>query len=150
MTGVQTCALSIFTPRQAADRLYDRIARASEAGDTGQVRFFGPMALQAYAGTPMDIDARLHIGMIDMAMGNLDAAAAQADSIVRSSRTHLFGSLLKAEVAERRGNAAAAKPAWQTFLSNYDAERAKNLPEYEQHATVLADAKTTAQRATGR
>ena len=143
-----TTDISGLTPRQAADRLYDRIARASEANDSAQVQFFGPMALQAYANVaPLDIDARLHVGMIDIALGNLAGAAAQADSIVRSSRTHLFGPLLKARVAELRGNSGAARTAYQAFLANYDAERRKNLPEYEQHANVLADTRTAAQRA---
>jgi hypothetical protein len=142
-----TTDISGLTARQAADRLYDRIARASEANDSAQVQFFGPMALQAYANVaPLDIDARLHVGMIDIALGNLDAAAAQADSIVRTSRTHLFGPLLKARVAELRGNSGAARAAYQAFLANYDAERRKNLPEYEQHASVLADTRTAAQR----
>lgn len=146
-----TTDISGLTPRQAADRLYDRIARGSEANDSAQVRFFGPMALQAYANVaPLDIDARLHVGMIEIALGNLDAAAAQADSIARASRTHLFGPLLKARVAELRGNNGAARTAYQAFLTNYDAERRKNLPEYEQHASVLADTRTAAQRAVRR
>ena len=140
--------ISSLTPRQAADRLYDRIARASEANDTAQVQFFGPMALQAYANAaPLDIDARLHVGMIDLALGNLDGAQAQADSIARASRTHLFGPLLKARVAEQRGNNGALRQAYQAYLAGYDAERRKNLPEYEQHASVLADTKTAAERA---
>jgi hypothetical protein len=146
-----TTDLSQMTPRQAADRLYDRVARASEAGDTAQVQFFGPMTIQAYQGvTPVDADVRLHIGMTQLALGNLDGAAAEADSLVRDSRTHLFGPYLKAHIAQARRNAAAEKAAWQTFLANFDAERAKNLPEYEQHATALTGAKATAQQVTGR
>jgi hypothetical protein len=150
-TGRPAPDISSLTPRQAADRLYDRIARASEANDSGQVQFFGPMALQAYAAaTPLDIDARLHIGMIDIALGNLEGAAAEADTIVRASRTHLFGPLLKARVEQLKGNTTALQLAYRTFLANYDAERRKNLPEYEQHAAILSDLKTTAEQARGR
>ena len=140
--------ISNMTPREAADRLYDRIARASEAGDSGQVSFFGPMALQAYDRVqPTDADVRLHVGMIQLALNNTAAATAQADSIQRQAGTHLFGPLLKARAAEAAGNTAAARAAWRTFTANYDAERRKNLPEYDQHATMLNDARTAAQRA---
>jgi hypothetical protein len=150
-TGRPAPDISSLTPRQAADRLYERIARASEAGDSGQVQFFGPMALQAYAAAaPLDIDAHLHLGMIDVALGNLEGASAEADTIVRQSHTHLFGPLLKARVAQARNNAAQLQQAYRAFLANYDAERRKNLPEYEQHAGLLADLKTTAESARGR
>lgn len=146
-----TTDLSSLTPRQSADRLYDRVARASEAGDSQQVQFFGPMAIQAYAAVaPLDVDAHLHIGMIDIALGNLPGATAEADTIVRASRTHLFGPLLKARVAQLNGNAAALQAAYRTFLANYDAERRKSLPEYEQHANILSELKTTAESARGR
>ena len=142
-----TTDISSLSPRQSADRLYDRTVRANEANDSAQVQFFGPMTLQAYAAvSPLDADARLHIGMVDIALGNVDAAGAQADSIARSSRTHLFGPLLKARVAEQKGNTAALRQAYQSFLANYDAERRKNLPEYEQHQTILSELKTTAER----
>jgi len=141
-----TTDLSSMTPREAADRLFDRIARASEAGDSGQVAFFAPMAIQAYAAVnPLDIDARLHIGMIELASGNAVGASAQADTIQRQSRTHLFGSLLKARAAEAMNNAAVRRQAYQAFLANWTAERAKNLPEYSQHETVLNETRTAAQ-----
>lgn len=140
--------ISQMTPREAADRLYERIARAAEAGDTGQVQFFAPMALQAYGNvTPLDADARLHIGLIDLATGNGAAATAQGDTIVRQSPTHLFGPMLRARAAEARGNRAAAKDAYRAFLANYDAERRKNLPEYGQHEALLTETRTAAQRA---
>jgi hypothetical protein len=150
-TAPATTDISSLTPRQSADRLYDRVARASEANDSQQVQFFGPMAIQAYAAvTPLDVDAHLHIGMIDIALGNVDGAAAEADTIVRASRTHLFGPLLKARVAQIKGNTAALQQAYRAFLANYDTERRKNLPEYEQHTTILTELKTTAESARGR
>lgn len=146
-----TTGLSQMTPREQADRLYDRVARASESGDSQQVRFFGPMALQAYTmlgGTP-DADARLHIGLIQLALDDPAGAAAQADTILRGSRTHLYGFLLKARAGDVQGNAPAARQAYQSFVSNYDAERAKSLPEYGQHAAMLDQTRTEAQRILG-
>ena len=132
--------ISNMTPREAADRLYDRIARASSAGDSGQVTFFGPMAIQAYSQvTPLDADARLHIGLIQLALGNTSAAAAEADSITRESATHLFGPLLRLRVAEATGDNAAARRATQQFQANYDAERRKGLAEYNDHRSLLEE-----------
>lgn len=132
--------ISNMTPREAADRLYDRIARASSAGDSGQVTFFGPMAIQAYSQvTPLDADARLHIGLIQLALGNTAAAAAEADSITRASSTHLFGPLLRLRVAEATGDAAGARRATQQFQASYDAERRKGLAEYNDHRSLLEE-----------
>ena len=140
--------ISNMSPREAADRLYDRIARASEAGDSGQVSFFGPMALQAYARvTPRDPDARLHIGLIELALRNPAGAAAQADSIGRESGDHLFGPMLRARAAEAAGNSAAARQAYRQLVAAYDRERAKNLPEYDQHNTMLTETLAAARRA---
>lgn len=146
--GQATTDLSQMTPREQADRLFDRVMRASEAGDTAQVQFFGPMTLQAYAnlGT-LDTDARLHVGLVQIALANPAAATAQADTIQRGSRTHLFGWLLEARAAEAQGNTAATRAAFRGLLDNYTAERAKNLPEYEQHGTVLSQTRDDAQRA---
>ncbi|MBI4542134.1 MAG: zinc ribbon domain-containing protein [Gemmatimonadetes bacterium] len=150
LSGPATTDLSQLSPREAADRLYDRVARATEAGDTAQVRFFGPMALQAYdaIGT-LDPDARLHLGLIHLATGDTEAAAAQADTIQRLLRPHLFGPVLRARAAEARGDAAAARRAYQDFLANYDAERAANRAEYEQHAQILDETQRAAQRLLG-
>lgn len=145
-----TTDISNMTPREAADRLYDRVARASEAGDTAQVAFFAPMTVQAYGNvSPLDIDARLHIGLVQVEIREFAASLAQADTIVRESRTHLFGPLLRARVAQRRADQAAARTAWRAFLQNYDTELAKNLPEYQQHGTMLSQARTEAQGAAG-
>ena len=146
-----TTDLSRMTPREAADRLWNRVMTAQSQGDTAQVNFFAPMTIQAYAQvTPIDADARLHIGMINLVMNEPDKARAQADSITRSAPTHLFGPLLKAEAATKAGRTADAKAAWRTFLANYDAEMRKNLDEYQQHQAMLTEARTTAQQAGGR
>lgn len=143
--------ISNMTPREAADRLYNRIARARESGDTAQVNFFAPMAINAYSNvTPKDADARLHIGLIEIGIGNAAAALAQADSITRFGATHLFGPLLKARAAEATDDRATMREAYRAFLGNYDAEMRKSLPEYEQHRAELTAARTAAQAAAGR
>jgi hypothetical protein len=145
-----TTDLTQMTPRQAADRLFDRVARASEGGDSQQVSFFGPMTLQAYADLPeLDPDARLHIGLVHLALNQPASARAQADTIAQVSRTHLFASLLRARAAEAEGNTTGARAAFREYLANYPAERAKNLPEYSDHATMLLQTRDDAERAAG-
>lgn len=143
--------LAQMSPREAADRLFDHVARAESNGDTAQVAQFAPMALQAYAtlGADLDPDARLHIGLIHLAVRNAASATAQADTILRGSRTHLYGLLLKVRAAEVSGDAAGTRRALRAFAAAYQAERAKSLPEYDMHNQLLLDTKTQAERGAG-
>jgi len=146
-----TTDISQMSPREAADRLFNRVMTASETGDSQQVQFFGPMTIQAYANAqPLDSDARLHIGMIQLILGDPAGAKAEADSIAQSSRTHLFAFILRARAAEAQGNAAAERQAYTQMLDNWDAERAKNLEEYGQHEAVLTQARDAARQLLGR
>lgn len=137
-----------LSPREAADRLFDRVMRAHSGGDTAQVSFFGPMTIQAYASVaPLDADARLHIGLVGLAIGQPDVALAQADTILRENRTHLFGLALRARGLFATSGAAAARRAFQAYADAFADERAKNLPEYAQHETYLLDVKGAADAA---
>jgi hypothetical protein len=143
-----TIDLSTLTPRQQADMLFNKIMTLHEAGKTDSVGFFAPMALGAYAnlGANLDPDARLHLGLIELAIGQSAAAAAQGDTIIHGARTHLFGWLLKGQAALQAGDSAAARRALRTYLQNYQSERAKNLAEYGEHTTMLQEARDEAER----
>lgn len=142
--------ISNMTPRERADRLFNRVMAASEQGDSGQVAFFGNMALQAYdllGG--YDADARYHVGMMHLALRNVAAARAQADSITRTAKGHLLASHLRAEVARRANDAGARNRAWRELLANYDTEMASGKPEYGDHRTALENAREEARKAVG-
>jgi hypothetical protein len=143
-----TTDLSTMSPREQADRLFNRIMILHEAGKTDSVAFFAPMALQAYAnlGSDLDADARLHLGLVELATGQADAASAQGDTIIRGARTHLFGWLLKGQAALEAGDSASARRAFRTFLQSYQSERAKNLPEYAEHTGMLQETRDQAER----
>jgi hypothetical protein len=143
-----TTDLSQMSPEEQASRLFDRVMRAEDAGDTAQVTFFGPMAIQAYQmlGANLDADMRLHVGLLDLAVHDPAGAAAQADTILQGSRTHLYGLLLRARIAQATGDAAAERRALQAFAAAYDAERAKNLPEYAEHDQLLIETREQAAR----
>jgi hypothetical protein len=146
-----TTDLSQMPPSEQASRLFDRVMRAEEGGDTAQVSFFAPMAVQAYQmlGANLGPDERLHVGLLDLAVRDPAGATAQADTILRTNRTHLYGLLLRARVAQATGNAAAERSAMQAFAAAYDAERAKNLPEYAEHNQLLLETRDQATRGAG-
>jgi predicted Zn-dependent protease len=123
-----------MSPREAADRLFNRIMSASESGDTEEALRFAPMALQAYdsLGT-LDNDARYHVALIHLAAGDIKNARAQLDQLRRSVPQHLLGIMLAHQIAERSGNKDGAARAYQDFLAAYDAELATGRAEYLEH-----------------
>ncbi len=145
-----TTDLSTMSPREQADLLFNKIMTLHEAGKADSVAFFAPMALGAYAnlGGNLDADARLHLGLVELAIGQSDAAAAQGDTILRGARTHLFGWLLQGQAALQARDSASARRAFRTYLLNYQSERAKNLPEYAEHTGMLQEARDEAERLT--
>lgn len=134
--------LSTMSPRERAGRLYDRIMRYVEEGKADSAEFFAPMALASFEalGSDMDTDARYDYGRVASETKNFDIAAAQADSILRQSPTHLLGLSLSARTATLQGNEARAKKTWATFLASREAELGKKLPEYEMHAADIEQA----------
>jgi hypothetical protein len=130
--------LSQMTPREAADRLFNRVMTAVSSGDTAQAQQFVPMAIMAYQRVDsLDADGRYHLAALQLVAGDPAAARAQADTILASSPTHLFGLFTAAEAEQRRGDAPAARALYKKFLDAYESEVAKKLPEYEEHAQGL-------------
>jgi len=140
--------ISNMSPRERADRLYNRVMSAAERGDSGQVHFFVPMALESYALIGrLDPDAHYHVGMIDLVNRDYAAALAQADSISQASPRHLFASLIRIQVATARGDNTGRDRAYRAFADSYQTEMAAKRPEYEEHSAVLQRARDDARRA---
>src|SRR6267143_796515 len=130
--------ISQMSPEERATRLYNRVMTLHSQGKADSAEFFLPMALQAYAMLPaLDVDARYHIGILDLTGGNAAAALAQADTIRRAVRTHLFGFMLRARALDLQRDAAGARRAYADFLRNEAAERTRQRPEYGEHAQDL-------------
>ena len=129
---------SQMTPREAADRLFNRVMTAASNGDSAQAQRFLPMAVMAYQRVdPLDADGRYHLAALHLVGHDWAAARAQADTLLAASPTHLFGLFTAGEAEYGRGDAAAAKGFYRRFLAAYDAEVAKRLPEYEEHSQGL-------------
>ncbi|MDH3515044.1 MAG: hypothetical protein OEM83_09290 [Gammaproteobacteria bacterium] len=126
--------LSSMTPRQAADRLFNRVMAASERGDTEEALRFVPMALQAYdrLGT-LDNDARYHVALIHMTAGDIESTRVHLDKLRQSVPNHLLGIMFEHQIAERNGNQDSAARAYKDFLAAYDAEIAAGRAEYQDH-----------------
>src|SRR5213594_1623740 len=73
--------ISQMSPEERATRLYNRVMMLHTQGKADSAAFFLPMALQAYGMLPaLDVDARYHIGVLDLTGGHAAAALAQARS----------------------------------------------------------------------
>lgn len=153
-TGMPTAAeLARMSPREAADRLFDRAMQTDEAGDAERARFFASMAIQAYAGLPdeqVDLDARFHLGLLHIVMGDAAAARAEMQHILAADPDHLLGLTLAARTAELEGDEAGRRSAYERFLEALPAGLASGRAEYQMHDRLLQTESERAREATGR
>jgi hypothetical protein len=139
--------ISNLSPRERADRLFDRVMRLHSEGKTDSVQFFAPMALSTYQTLgPLDADLRYDFGRVAETAGAVEIARAQADTILRTDSTHLLGLILGMRAAELRGDTAAARGFAQRLLAAEPSESSKQLPEYQRHQGDILDALAEARR----
>jgi len=138
--------LAAMTPRQAADRLYDRAMseheRAmNEGGDLQQAGFFIDMGLQAYAAIPtadVDHDVNFHIGMLQFLMGDSVAARGSVEAILDVDGNHILGLILAGRVAGYAGDSEAAATFREQVRTVVD--EAGGIPdraEYQAHRPMI-------------
>ncbi|MCG8470121.1 MAG: zinc ribbon domain-containing protein [Gemmatimonadetes bacterium] len=136
--------LAAMTPRQAADRLYERTMAEHEAGDMERSAFFIDMGLQAYAAVPpeeVDADLHFHIGMLRFFAGDSTAARQRAERILEDDPDHLLGLLLSARVADFIGDAETAARSRARFRDVVEREGGvPDRPEYQAHARLIEGA----------
>lgn len=138
-TTTATTDISQMSPREQANRLFDRVMAAQERGDQQEVSFFVPMAIQAHGLLgALDNDARYHLGLLHTVGGSYELALLQADSLELQSSRHLFAAMLRGSVASARGETTDLRAAHQSFLDLYDRELATGKPEYEEHTTSIS------------
>ena len=138
--------ISAMSPAERFARLFDRVERAASNGDTVTVVQFAPMALGAYALLDsVTTDERFHAALIHLAVGNLAAAEALADTMLRSEPGHLFGYVVRGEVAERGNRQDRLLQSFRDFLAHYQPELRSGKPEYAEHQPVLDDFRIRAQ-----
>jgi len=139
--------ISQMSPEERANRLFNRVMMLAEAGKQDSVQFFMPMALGAYSQLPaLDADARYHVGLLQLAGGDVPAALAQADTIQRSVPNHLFIFVLRAHAYQAQGNTVQEQRAYADFLRHEQAELALKRAEYDDHRESLTNFHTEAVR----
>jgi hypothetical protein len=132
--------ISQMTPADRFLRLSDRVMSAMEKGDTATVLRFAPMALAAYGMLEKpDADLRYHAGVIQAQVGQYPAALALADTIQAEAPGHLFGDMLRAEVARRLDDQAALSRTRRAFLAHLTRQLGSGRPEYEKHREVIEE-----------
>jgi len=138
---VQGPDISSMSPEERADRLFNRVMRLSSEGKADSAAFFGPMALGALeALAPLDLHRRYDVGLVSLVSGDVASAKAQSDTILAQRPTHLLGLALAARAADARGDAAASRSFRRRLLAAESAEKARNLPEYTDHAADISAA----------
>jgi hypothetical protein len=152
-TGATPPDISNMTPRERFDRLFDRVMRAAESGDEATVTNFAPMAVSAYGmldAADLDSDARYDAALIKLHTGDVDGAAALADTILKKQPGHLFGIILQGTIARFRKDDKSLKKSYADYLGHYDAETRAKRPEYEKHARSIEQFLKDARDASGK
>jgi hypothetical protein len=114
------------------------VMEAVDRRDSAFVVNFTPMALGAYSQLDsVNVDSRYHAAVLHMQVGDFAAALALADTIEAEEPTNLLVPIVRGTVAELQNQPAVLEKQRQIFLSRYDAEMAKNRPEYLDHRPIL-------------
>lgn len=138
--------LSSMTPREAADRLYDRIMRAASAGDTAEALAFLPMALDAYDLVfPLDADGHYHVSLLHALGGDYQMAREAAEGALADAPNHLLLLGAAAQAASQLGDDDGANAYYARFMEAWDSEQARGLEEYSMHAIPLAEMRAAAE-----
>ncbi len=131
--------LSTMTPREAADRLYNRVMEGVSVGDTAEVESFLPMAIDAYElARPLDADGHFHLSLLQRLAGDYERARATAEAALQEHPDHLLNLSAAAEAAVELGDTAAARGYYAHLAEVFDDEAQRGLPEYEEHSPLMA------------
>ena len=138
--------LTSMTPRQAADRLYDRIMRAASAGDTTEALAFLPMAINAYdLAVPLDADGHYHVSLLHALGTDYQAALEIAEQALEQDPSHLLLLGAAARAAAELGDDEGANGYHERLLAAWDEERARGLEEYSLHTILLTEMRQAAE-----
>jgi len=130
--------LSQMSPREAADRLFNRVMMADERGDRTEALTFAPMAVEAYAGLyELDRDAHYHLALIHSVTGDMEGVERAITAMREGAPGHLLALILEYRLAEARGDRDATARLRVAFDTHYPAEIAIPRPEYQDHGNII-------------
>jgi len=137
--------LSSMTPREAADRLFDRVMTYVSQADSAQAQAFLPMALGAYErAQPLDHDGLFHLSLLNRVAGDLEAALGNATQVLDVDPDHILALTAAAEATVEMGRTEEAAAYYRHLLDVIDAQEALALPEYVAHAQIMQSVRVDA------
>jgi hypothetical protein len=138
--------LSSMTPREAADRLFNRVMTLVEQGDSAGAQAFLPMAIAAYdRAQPLDNDGLVHQAMLNRTAMNFDAALGNAEQILASEPNHILALSEAAQTTIELGRLDDAAEYYRRLVQSYAQEASRPLPEYQGHANLMESARSAAE-----
>ena len=145
-TGGQPPDLSSMTPREAADRLFNRVMQAVSVNDSTEVVSFLPMAIRSFElAEPLDTDGKFHLVMLQLTGAFNAEALAGADEILSEQPNHLLGLATAGDASLALGDSAAAGAYYRRWLDAFESEQEKDLLEYRDHAAMFPGMQATAE-----
>lgn len=139
--ALATTDLSTMDPREAADRLYDRVMRAVSRDDLVEVRSFLSMAIAAYALVDsLGQDGAYHLAMLQRVGTHFADALATARVALDDYPDHLLVLSEAAEAALALGDTVAAGEYARRLLAAFDREATRDsVEDYDFHRNILPD-----------
>ena len=149
-TGAAAVDLSSMTPREAADRLFNRVMTAVSTNDSTEVVSFLPMAIRAYElAEPLDADGMFHLSMLHLTATLDEEGLADAEAILEELPDHLLGLAAAGDASLALGDTASARVYFTRWLDVYDVEIARDVPEYQDHTQMIPGMRTRAEALVG-
>ena len=148
--GAGPTDIANMSPREAADRLYNRVMAAAESNDSTQVTTFLPMAIQAYdIARPLDPDGLFHLSRLQR-VGLFDAdALSSAQEALDMNPDYLLALYAAGDAALALGDTGTAETYFQRLLDVWDAQMASGNQDYQLHARQIGGIREYAQEALG-
>jgi len=144
--GLTATDLANMPPREAADRLFNRVMTAVASNNTAEWAQFLPMAIQSYdMARPLDQDGLFHLSMLHSQNQDPQAALAVAQEGLETYPDHLLNLNAAAHSAAALGDSALAGEYYQRFLDVQAVEEGKGLPEYQAHANMFPEMRAEAE-----
>ena len=150
VVGAAPPDLSSMTPRERADRLFNRVMAAASADDSAEVVFFLPMAIDAHEqAEPLDTDGKFHLVLLRLT-GQFNAEALEgAEEILSEQPNHLLGLAMAGDASLALGDSASARGYYRRWSDAYESEIVKDLLEYRDHGSMFPSLRAKAEELAG-
>jgi tetratricopeptide (TPR) repeat protein len=138
--------LSSMTPREAAERLFNRVMTAVAAGNEAEARNFAPMAVAAYElAEPLDVSGTFDLSLLKAVNQDYQGALDTAEAALQQNPDHLFLLSAAGAAAGALGDRERAAGHYRRLLEVFDAQTALAVPEYAGRPGLLPQMRAEAE-----